>query len=868
MSSLKLSETLKDKLSYIIFLILVYAVAGVFIQTFTKTPFLTGGRGSIEYLYITGYAEGFGYSRLYTTFTLLSLALNSIFGDMILSVKASAIIFFVIYLFSLYILSSTFSTKWCALAVALTAFLSNISDTVYKGNYMLFTSIVFTTIFLTGLYNFIQKPSRRFLAAAVVALALIPFSDPKILPWLSIPILSTILFSTISSDRRLIPHFILMATVYAATSTFSATVFVGLKDSLWQPNPITQFSSNILVSAALTVAGALGLIALYRRGYRKLSYSIILWLCTSTAASIFEPNIFSFTIPVLSALAPASLTYLYMAFSLKRIGDDNEVQYEVEVSLDRLTAALPAIFLTIMLLLAVPSTIILGDHEMVPPARVEDIRDASNFLSKNVGEGLIVAHPSIANWLLSSSGLKVLPVVDENTFKAADLLTTTSFRIVNSYMKVDDWEPFSASKAPLVHVYDGKNFRPLAYLDDSYSRVQLINSRGEEFIESPYGARFLSYGWNETGEKIILSMSFQTPGLIIDKMITLEKMKPTVSIEYYAKTIKEDVTVKGLTLNVYSLPMDTLPSLEVKEYYALMDVEGQKLKIEFSGNISSIAQDRTKDQRYVTCKLNPLDNSRVYGNVKITALNPKPSKEKPWYSSFFDEAKRYGVGYVIIPKEHEVFMKEALPYKMSSLIVKDSFVRFIIRSWGNIFQEAPAYAKVLNEKVYENGRTIFYETAGLHIEKDFTLQDNSLKILYSVQPHKNNTQLIQSTFSIWIDYGRQLVSKNIILKEKNVELTLDSGSFKIHFFGNVSNISVETHPEYGQIRVLAAFQLNPSNDTIGVSISSDKKMIIEYNPTTRPIMKDNDEVTVSTEGGVFEPVKSLKLYTIYRVRVP
>jgi hypothetical protein len=520
------------------------------------------------------------------------------------------------------------------------------------------------------------------------------------------------------------------------------------------------------------------------------------------------------------------------------------------------------------LLLSIPSTIVLGDHKIVPPPRVNDIYDASSFLSQNVRDELIIAHPSLANWLLVYSNLKILPIIDDATFKTADLLTTTSFRMINPYMKVDDWEPFSAAKAPLIHVYDGRNFKPLVYVDDSYSRFLLIDSSGREFIESPYGAKFLSYMWNESNEDIILTMSFQTPGLIINKTISLAKGKPIVSIEYHAKVIKKNIIVKGLNINIYSLPMDILPQLEIIRYGATMVIENQKLKIEFEGNIYNILHDKTKNQRYVICSFNPINNTIIYGKVNIEALNLKPSSEKLWYSSFFDEAKKYVVSYVIIPREHQIFMEGALPYKINSLIIKDSFIKFTIKSWGNIFQEAPAYAQVLNETVQENERRILYRTAGLYIEKKFSTLDNLLNITYNVQPYKNNTQLILSTFSIWIDYGRYVFSEKISIKEKNVQLILDSGTFKINFFGNVSDIVLESHPEYGQMRILATFQLNPSIDTIGASIASDKKMIIQYNPTTRPSMKDNDEIIISMEGGMFEPVKKLKLYTIYKIKTP
>jgi hypothetical protein len=859
----RFSALLKDKAAYIIFFLTLCAASTVFIQTLSKTPFLPGGRGSIEYLHITGLAEGFGYSRLYKVFTLISLSFSTFSGSIIASVKASIMLMFFIYFIGLYTLSSNLSSRWFALAVVPTAFLPMVSDTIFKGDYALFTTVAFATLFLAGVCAFLQKPSRLSFATAAAAAALAPLSDPEMLQWLSPMILASIFLCALLSGRRLAPHFITLATVYSATALLSLTIFAGLEDGLWRPNPINQFLSNIVVAITFAVASLVGMLSLYLRGHRRQLYLLTLWLSLAIICSIFDPKAFSFTLPALSALSASSLYFLKDAFSVKKSLDE----YEVEVSLDRLSASIPAVLLILLLLLAIPSTIVLGDHEIVPPPRVEDIVEASKFLSsfssKNSSGNTVVAHPSLANWLLASSASNVLPVLDDRTFKAADLLTTTSFRLMNNYLKVDDWEPFSASKAPLIHVYDGKSFRPLVYVDDSFSRAVLLDSKGGEFIESPYHATFLGYWWNDSEASVSLTMSFKTPGLIINKTITLEKEKPKVSIEYNALVVKKGVSLKEFYVNVYSLPMDILPKLEIVGGEASMDVDGVRLRIGCDGNVSSISQDRTKDQRYVVFKFNPVNGARAYAGVWVEALNPSPSGERLWYSSFYDEAKRLKVGYIIVPREHQVFMENALPSKIDNFIVKDSFVRFIVNSWGNIFQEAPAYAQVLNESVQEDGRTVLYKTAGLYIEKKVRFSQDCLNITYNVQPHKDRTQLIASTLSVWIDWGRSILSSKI--SGDTVTLALDSGTFQISFTGNVSDIALEPHPEYGQMRVIASFQLKPSHDIIGLSVKSEGKLLVEYVPTSRPLMKDNDEITVSTEGGVFEPVKTLKLYTIYKI---
>lgn len=864
------SELLKFGTFLIPFLIILYSVLSIYIQTFTKTPFLPGGRSSIEYLYTADSSERFGYSFSYTIFSFMTILLNALIKNMISATKTSIIVIFIVYFISLYMLSSFFSTKWYALIVFLTAFTPMFSDTLLKGDYRLFMALTFVTIFIVSICRFTQKPSKICWMATIITLAFIPFTDPHLLLWLSIQILVTLVICAFFLGRKFILYFASAGIVYAAIALLSTMVSTSLYDSLWRSDPFIQFTLNILISAFLITSSVIGMLSLYVRRYHKLLFINISWLLTSIICAIFEPLALSLTLPILFALTPASFWFMKQLFVVRKIKDekgDGEPQYEIEVDLGKFIAVSPLLILSILLILNIPVTIVLGDHEIVPPLRVEDIYTTSKFLSQETGQQFIVAHPSLANWLLAYSKLKVLPVIDDKTFKTADLLTTTSFRMLNRFLKVDDWEPFSAARAPLIHVYDGKNFKHLVYIDDSYSRITLVNSAGKEFIESPYKARFLSYDWKEFNEYITLTMSFRTSYLLINKTIALAKEKPTLSIEYSAKVVKKDVSVKSLTINVYSPPMDVLPELNIAEHKANMVINNQKVVIIFEGKIFNILQNRTKDQRYVICKFNPINSTLINGKVNIEVKTSIGSKEKPSYLSFFDEAKKYSVNYLIIPKEHQVFIKEALPYKIDNFILKDSFVRFIINSWGKIYQEAPAYSQVLNETVQENKRVTLYKTAGLLIEKVTQFSDNQLNVTYNVQPHKNNTQLVSSTFSLWISYTREIVSKNISLKEKNVRLFLDSGEFQISFNGNVSNIVIEPHPEYGQMRILVTFQLQHSADTIGVSVKSDKEILMQYNPTTRPNMKDNDEITILTEGGVFKPVKDLKLYTIYKIKV-
>ncbi|MEM4383797.1 MAG: hypothetical protein QXU44_07060, partial [Candidatus Caldarchaeum sp.] len=522
----------------------------------------------------------------------------------------------------------------------------------------------------------------------------------------------------------------------------------------------------------------------------------------------------------------------------------------------------------ILLVLAIPFAVSIGNHESQPRVRIEDIKEAARFLEKASGEQLIVAHPSIANWLSSTSHSKILPTVNLASFEVADLLTTSSSRIITGYLKIDSWQPFSAAKAPLIHIYDGKTYRPFLYIDDSYSRITLIGPGGEEFVESPYKALYLGHNWLESKEEITLEEKFQSAGLLISKSITVSKSDPVVSIKYNAKALKEAFKIKSFQLNVYSVILEVLPQLDLNRNEGYMKIENHEFVIRYSGSLETLTQDKTKDQRYTIGVFKPLNETYVEGTVTIRSLTAENSGHKVWYAAFNDLARKLGVRYLVIPKEHQVFFEDALPTQLRSLEIIDSFVRYIINSDGKNYVEAPAYASVLNETSTLNRREIWYKTAGLNIKKTVETLERSVDVSYAINPHKMKTYLIMSTLSVWVDWSRAVLSFHVEHDNSSAKLVLDSATFTLKFKGNVSSIVLEPHPEYGQIRVLATYYLNPESDSIGLTIESDKPLIIKYNPTTRPEMKASDSITILTEGGVFRPVKNLNLYTVFEITPP
>jgi hypothetical protein len=849
--------------------LLVLAIVGLFGQPFFQTVFLPGGRGSIEYAYLANVAEKFGYSRFYTFYVLLAYLLFPAVGNLLMSAKIAAMVLLATYLVSLYLLSSLYSSRWLGFFVLPTVFLPFIPETLFKGDFSNLTTMVFAAVMLVGLTLLLRGVHTVVGGAlSLFGSSILPFSDPGLLPAITMALVAalTILYLL---KRQVLVYSVLMGSVFVGMVLLSVTLNSSISDDLWRPNPLEKFTSNIIIGLVSIVSATVGIISLYSRRQKRELVLPIGWILVSVFFSVFQPRSLILAVPMIAALIPSSLIYWRKTAKLRKIVEkEMEPYYEVEIDLDAILRVAVAALTVVLLILAMPSAIMLGNHEAQPQVRIRDIEIASQYLKTISSNGLIVAHPSMANWLSTTSGLLVLPTVNRASFEIADLLTTTSFRIITPFLKVDDWEPFSTAKAPLIHVYDGKTYRPILYVDDSYSWVSLVGPNGEEFIESPYKARFLGHEWSESEESITLKIRFQSAGLFINKTIVVNKAAPVVKISYSVKAFKEGWNVKSLILNVYSVPLATLPELNLDGSRGFMRIETHSFIIDYSGDLERLSQDKTKDQRYTTGVFRPSSEVSISGTVTISSLTAISAGRETWYSSFIDLAKELNVKYVIVPKEHQVFLKEALPTFVANIKIKDSFVQYIINSEGKNYIEAPAYALVLSERTLSNGSEIWYKTSGLVIRKIMRMSDRSVDIMYEASPHKERTYLVLSTLSAWIDWDRTVSFFSVESNNRIAKLALDSASFTLQFKGNVSHVVLETHPEYKQLRIHVTYSLNPSYDFIGLSIESDKPLTVKYVHTTRPEMKDEDLLTILTEVGVFRPVKELELYTIYEITLP
>ena len=65
------------------------------------------------------------------------------------------------------------------------------------------------------------------------------------------------------------------------------------------------------------------------------------------------------------------------------------------------------------------------------------------------------------------------------------------------------------------------------------------------------------------------------------------------------------------------------------------------------------------------------------------------------------------------------YVRFYLKPKIETLEIDDSYIRFTLEEKQNLWLEAPAYARVVNEQLNNNSRIVTYKTEGLTINKTF-----------------------------------------------------------------------------------------------------------------------------------------------------
>jgi len=667
------------------------------------------------------------------------------------------------------------------------AFMPAVTASLMIGNYSLILGLFLFTAYLSFLVKCFESGSKVALYLALLASALI------------LPLLFLILGSSLRIQGQVI-------RVNPATWT----------ESLW-------------FTLSMAVGVIVGIYALLKR-VKLVALPVLLALAIVPFALFFVPAFSSLHVlstPILALLVASPLLWLRESFSVHEVNaDDNRPVVEIVIDLPKLAAIFLVALLTV-------STVVVGysastsTYNKYSVSRYftdEEIASALEWMDENIhDEAVLSSKPVVAAWLEAFSGRRFIGFRGLDEALASATLESTSFRILTPSLLVDEWEPFSTSKAPCILYYDGEGYEPIAYIDDSTVRVRLIKE-GEEWAESPYRAVYRGYRWlSDTQPEVILVQHFETHGLLFEKTMRVSTSEPHLRVEYRVSP-KTEVELVSLELPVRVEPWKKVKVLETTNDKITLVIDGRETKISFSGNVVSLMHEEY-DEGHVMIKAEFTPVGGAIEAKAVVSINSEERSQMPLWLAYTPELiTNRSIEYVVAQAGTMGFLDRSLVDPVESLITKDSFNPILFDALGNSSVETPSSGKVrFDESSVDGVRLIGYKTDKLYINKSLTESERSIELRYAIAPTETSSSLTSMNLTIWIPWDILFLDHTI--QGDEIKLKLGSGEFEVRFIGEPIHVEVGPDPEYGQNRVKAVLKLRSEGDEVGVNISSLKPLL-------------------------------------------
>jgi len=617
--------------------------------------------------------------------------------------------------------------------------------------------------------------------------------------------------------------------------------------------PLDIWAENSWLSLSIVVGAAVGIYTLLKRA-KMVALPVLLASAMVPFALALTPALNSLHVlstPILALLVASPLLWFRescLVHEVNALGHSRVV--EIIIDLPKLAAIVLVVLLTI-------STVGVGysvsasmynEHSVSRYFTDEEIASAVKWMEGNVrGEAILSSKPIVAAWFEALSGKRFIGFRGLNEALVSETIESTSFRILTLSLLVDEWEPFSTSKAPCISYYDGRRYEPIAYIDDSFVRVRLIKE-GEEWVEGPYRAVFRGYRWLiNTQPEVILVQHFETPRLLFEKTIRVSTSEPRLKVEYRVNP-KTKVELVDLELPVWVEPWKKVKTLETTNDETIVIIDGRETKISFLGNIASLMHEHDEGNAIAKAEFTAVSGA-IEAGVVVSIKSKERSQMPLWLAYTPDLIKNRNIEYVVAEASKMSFLVDPV----ESITIKDSFNRIVFDALGDRLVEAPCNCWVRFDESSSDGvRLIGYQTDYLHINKTLTASERSIEVRYTVAPIKTSSSLVSMNLTIWIPWGVLLLDHNI--QEDTVKLKLGSGEFEVRFIGDPIRVEVGPDPEYGQNRVQAILRLRSEGDEVGVNISSVRPLLFEYEATTRPVMEADDQLYIYIDVNLFKVV--------------
>lgn len=825
------------------FLVVALAAWAIWLQISTENSSLYSLNYSIVYLYVKVHAINF--------LSLLSLISTS--PQTFYSIVSLAV--FLVYVCTLYIISLEMKFKPEISMLGLIVFLS-LPFIYYTLSQGLLLRLFASSISALSLALALNLTKRHLVISTILAI-IASFTYPM---YVIIAAITLLIWGVTSwtSNKTYAKKAIFLANVFFAILTIAYPLTY-----IYEPNTslrtymIPEFNPALYLSLTFTVIA--GFLVTYTTESKTL-YFIVPWTII--------PILFYPYLNVVGSLL-AALPAVYMGLvRLLTYGVDRLTMLRRNVKYEN-NAWILGLFLIILLTFSSISLIAIKVSSSGRTVDKNELQSIINWFSENTTEEntLILGEINVLPWIPRD-----VPKVEPRIIEA---WSSSVFRVETKYIRVDEWEPFSQSRAPLISIYNGSAFEKILYIDDSYVKVHLRRN-SEKWVESPYGAKFIDYKLSEDK----LTLIFQTTWLKIVKTITIAENFPKVTIKYSFETLRDAVIEKieayvwpawGTRIDKYDIALMNVYMLIAGEHVILYPPENATAKL--------FKRAREQDRLILTV---PVNKDKYVLKLSLEFPTAKQSPYPPLATSIFDflkeNLKRKYIIDILDNKEPPKYI--ALQAALSeALYTVDAFntVEVLVKEYKELFHISDAYVKAkiyvrenetligpwieapLNSRIVEENMSnseayIKFETPGLIIEKTFSQKTRSYELKYSFEP-KNNVVVDTVEAYLWLSIEPQ---KHIISVDYNaINLTFS----RIVFNPKPSSINITKDSEYGVPVVVIKYKAE--DNRIDFTIKFQGEIKLNYIKGSRPILKKPD--IVKAEGSVlvryFEsPYKSTVVY--------
>jgi len=733
------------------------------------------------------------------------------FYDLVPSIKLTLALLYSLIPLPMYFLTyELFKSRLTALISSiLTSMLTaGLLSPPYAGESLTFLLL---PILLIAIHRLIVRNSWFYVALLVCVVGLMLLSDLKICY-----LTSTILTLFLIYGRKYLLMF-LPSLFLSYTSTIYYTLTSGLmvKDlNLDLLNPL------ILLAITCTLAG-IYLVAKTRRG--DLPY-VTIPLVSMVITLPTAINYMLLAIPALPLISFLSTLYKSSIQSFKTV-EGGESVYEVTINLDRL---IPLALIMILILASIYNVYLFTSSYKTLHNESSSIRKLSTDIKNLTPPGSRIIAPSkLSVWIEALTGLEVLSNYGYNV--EVDAITSTNYRLMNSYLIIDDTNPVTHQYTPRVKVYDGYEYRGLIAVSDGNVLLSIYNTTLN--LSSRYVVDIYS---NETDNSLLLTTIYKLPLssnllITVEKIEALSKLNPILNITYSINTYKSMLEAK-IPLEVYGVAEFT-----VKDAEALITINQHKihLLIKSSGDTNVNPINNT-----LTIKSQSIDTLNI--EIILTFPSAKKSQYKPWINTSKNLIEHLRVNYIVSEKLNK-FLQILQHDEVQLIRFHDNSIKVLGVKDGRKFSQETS-------NIVEAGKSTIYEASNFIVIR--SLLNNS--IVYEVKPKNSTLEFLILSYEVSLDHLR-----NWIIEQDKAIFEYRDFSVKLIFS---KGFHTDVKLKASKLEAAVMIPLNQKGDMFNIYFESSNLDVM--------VRKDeNRQVLLYARIGFLSNIYEFSGYVVYRVDI-